>query len=191
MAGAFLGVTEGDAVINVGVSGPGVVKHAIEQVRGKGFEELCETIKKTAFKVTRVGQLVAGEASQRLGIPFGIVDLSLAPTPAVVLGCAGALILILVSQHGTGHTSSVKGDVLCIVSAVSYATYLTAFRNVIVRYSPVTTMKWMFLFAAVAALAIYWRPLTEVDYAAVSPRIWGGVAYVFSKSLSTKLCFTT
>ena len=83
MAGAFLGVTEGDAVINVGVSGPGVVKKALEKVRGKGFEELCETIKKTAFKVTRVGQLVAGEASQRMGIPFGIVDLSLAPTPAV------------------------------------------------------------------------------------------------------------
>ena len=75
--------TEGDAVINVGVSGPGVVKHAIEQVRGQGFEELCETIKKTAFKVTRVGQLVAGEASKRLGVPFGIVDLSLAPTPAI------------------------------------------------------------------------------------------------------------
>ena len=83
MAGAFLGVTEGEAVINVGVSGPGVVKHALEQVRGQGFEKLCETIKKTAFKVTRVGQLVAGEASKRLGIPFGIVDLSLAPTPAV------------------------------------------------------------------------------------------------------------
>lgn len=83
MAGAFLGVTEGDAVINVGVSGPGVVKHALEQVRGEGFEKLCETIKKTAFKVTRVGQLVAGEASKRMGIPFGIVDLSLAPTPAV------------------------------------------------------------------------------------------------------------
>lgn len=83
MAGAFLGVTEGDAVINVGVSGPGVVKKALEKVRGKGFEELCETIKKTAFKVTRVGQLVAGEASRRLGIPFGIVDLSLAPTPAI------------------------------------------------------------------------------------------------------------
>lgn len=83
MAGAFLGVTEGDAVINVGVSGPGVVKHAIEQVRGKGFEKLCETIKKTAFKVTRVGQLVAGEASKRLEVPFGIVDLSLAPTPSV------------------------------------------------------------------------------------------------------------
>ncbi len=83
MAGAFLGVTEGDAVINVGVSGPGVVKRALKKVRGKGFEELCETIKKTAFKVTRVGQLVAGEASKRLGVPFGIVDLSLAPTPAV------------------------------------------------------------------------------------------------------------
>ena len=83
MAGAFLGVTEGDAVINVGVSGPGVVKKAIEKCRGKGFEVLCETIKKTAFKVTRVGQLVAGEASKRMGIPFGIVDLSLAPTPAV------------------------------------------------------------------------------------------------------------
>ena len=83
MAGAFLGVTEADAVINVGVSGPGVVKKALEKVRGKGFEELCETIKKTAFKVTRVGQLVAGEASRRLGVPFGIVDLSLAPTPDV------------------------------------------------------------------------------------------------------------
>ncbi len=83
MAGAFHGVTEADAVINVGVSGPGVVKHALEQVRGENFEVLCETIKKTAFKVTRVGQLVAGEASARLNIPFGIVDLSLAPTPAV------------------------------------------------------------------------------------------------------------
>ena len=83
MAGAFHGVTEGDAIINVGVSGPGAVKHALEKVRGKDFEVLCETIKKTAFKVTRVGQLVAREASKRLGIPFGIVDLSLAPTPAV------------------------------------------------------------------------------------------------------------
>ena len=83
MAGAFLGVTEADAIINVGVSGPGVVKRAIEKVRGQGFDELCETIKKTAFKITRVGQLVAGEASKRLGIPFGIIDLSLAPTPAV------------------------------------------------------------------------------------------------------------
>ncbi len=83
MAGAFLGVTEGDAVINVGVSGPGVVKNAIAKVRGQGFEELCETIKKTAFKVTRVGQLVAGEASRLMNIPFGIIDLSLAPTPAI------------------------------------------------------------------------------------------------------------
>ena len=83
MAGAFLGVTEGDTVINVGVSGPGVVKKALESVRGANFEVLCETIKKTAFKVTRVGQLVAQEASKRLGYPFGIIDLSLAPTPAV------------------------------------------------------------------------------------------------------------
>ncbi|MCD8366274.1 MAG: PFL family protein, partial [Clostridiales bacterium] len=83
MAGAFHGVTEADAVINVGVSGPGVVKKAIESARGENFEVLCETIKKTAFKITRVGQLVAKEASQMLGIPFGIIDLSLAPTPAV------------------------------------------------------------------------------------------------------------
>ncbi|HJK81234.1 MAG TPA: PFL family protein, partial [Methanocorpusculum sp.] len=83
MAGAFHGVTEADAVVNVGVSGPGVVKHALESVRGKNFEVLCETVKKTAFKVTRVGQLVAQEASERLGVPFGIVDLSLAPTPAI------------------------------------------------------------------------------------------------------------
>ena len=79
MAGAFHGVTEADAIINVGVSGPGVVKHALSKVRGESFEVLCETIKKTAFKVTRVGQLVAQEASRRLGIPFGIIDLSLAP----------------------------------------------------------------------------------------------------------------
>ncbi len=83
MAGAFHGVTEPDVVINVGVSGPGVVKHALTKVRGADFEVLCETIKKTAFKVTRVGQLVAQEASRRLGVPFGILDLSLAPTPAV------------------------------------------------------------------------------------------------------------
>ena len=83
MAGAFHGVTEADAVINVGVSGPGVVKKALEQARGKDFEFLCETIKKTAFKITRVGQLVAKRASEMLGSPFGIVDLSLAPTPAV------------------------------------------------------------------------------------------------------------
>jgi uncharacterized protein (UPF0210 family) len=83
MAGAFHGVTEGDAVINVGVSGPGVVKKALEGVRGADFETLCETIKRTAFKITRVGQLVAQEASRLLNIPFGIIDLSLAPTPAV------------------------------------------------------------------------------------------------------------
>ena len=83
MAGAFHGVTEADAIINVGISGPGVVKVALEKARGANFEVLCETIKKTAFKITRVGQLVAQEASRRLGIPFGIIDLSLAPTPAV------------------------------------------------------------------------------------------------------------
>lgn len=83
MAGAFHGVTEADAIINVGVSGPGVVKVALEKARGENFEVLCETIKKTAFKITRVGQLVAQEASRRLGIPFGIIDLSLAPTPDV------------------------------------------------------------------------------------------------------------
>ena len=76
-------MTEGDVVINVGVSGPGVVKRALESARGESFEVLCETIKRTAFKVTRVGQLVAQEASHRLGVPFGIIDLSLAPTPAV------------------------------------------------------------------------------------------------------------
>lgn len=83
MAGAFHGVTEADRIINVGVSGPGVVKVALEKARGQNFEVLCETIKRTAFKITRVGQLVAQEASRRLGIPFGIIDLSLAPTPAV------------------------------------------------------------------------------------------------------------
>lgn len=83
MAGAFHGVTEGDAVINVGVSGPGVVKTALDKVKGKDFSVVCETIKKTAFKITRVGQLVANEAAKRLGVPFGIIDLSLAPTPAI------------------------------------------------------------------------------------------------------------
>jgi uncharacterized protein (UPF0210 family) len=83
MAGAFHGVTEADVIINVGVSGPGVVKTAIESARGQNFEVLCETIKKTAFKITRVGQLVAQEASKRLNVPFGIIDLSLAPTPAI------------------------------------------------------------------------------------------------------------
>ena len=83
MAGAFHGVTEADEIINVGVSGPGVMRKALESVRGKDFGTLCEKVKKTAFKITRVGQLVAREASRRLGIPFGIIDLSLAPTPAI------------------------------------------------------------------------------------------------------------
>ena len=83
MAGAFHGVTEADRILNIGVSGPGVVKKALEEVHGKDFETLCETVKKTAFKVTRVGQLVAREASRRLNVPFGIIDLSLAPTPAI------------------------------------------------------------------------------------------------------------
>ncbi|MCD7824640.1 MAG: PFL family protein [Clostridiaceae bacterium] len=83
MAGAFHGVTEADEIINVGVSGPGVMRKALESVRGTDFGTLCETVKKTAFKITRVGQLVAREASRRLDIPFGIIDLSLAPTPAV------------------------------------------------------------------------------------------------------------
>ncbi|WP_163194937.1 PFL family protein [Clostridium thermarum] len=83
MAGAFHGVGEGDCVINVGVSGPGVVKRALEKVKGASFDVVAETIKKTSFKITRMGQLVASEASRRLGVPFGIVDLSLAPTPAV------------------------------------------------------------------------------------------------------------
>lgn len=83
MAGAFHGVSEAEKVINVGVSGPGVVKHALEGMKGADFTEIAETVKKTAFKITRVGQLVAREASKRLGVPFGIIDLSLAPTPAV------------------------------------------------------------------------------------------------------------
>ncbi len=83
MAGVFHGVGEADCCINVGVSGPGVVKCALEEVRGADFETLCETVKRTAFKITRVGQLIAREAANRLGVPFGIIDLSLAPTPAV------------------------------------------------------------------------------------------------------------
>lgn len=83
MAGAFHGVGEADCVINVGVSGPGVVKRALMEVRDADFETLCEVVKKTAFKITRVGQIVAQEASRRLNVPFGIIDLSLAPTPAI------------------------------------------------------------------------------------------------------------
>ena len=106
MAGAFHGVTEADAVINVGVSGPGVVKAALEKVRGESFEVLCETIKKTAFKITRTGQLVAQEASRRLGIPFGIIDLSLAPTPAIGDSVADILKEIGLEQPGAPGTTA-------------------------------------------------------------------------------------
>ena len=106
MAGAFHGVTEADKIINVGVSGPGVVKTALEKVRGESFEVLCETIKKTAFKVTRVGQLVAKEASERLGVPFGIIDLSLAPTPAIGDSVADILHEIGVEHAGAPGTTA-------------------------------------------------------------------------------------
>ncbi|MBR3762757.1 MAG: PFL family protein [Lachnospiraceae bacterium] len=106
MAGAFHGVTEADRIINVGVSGPGVVKTALQKVRGESFEVLCETIKKTAFKVTRVGQLVAKEASERLGVPFGIVDLSLAPTPAVGDSVADILCEIGLEYAGAPGTTA-------------------------------------------------------------------------------------
>ncbi len=106
MAGAFHGVTEADSIINVGVSGPGVVKYALEQVRGENFEVLCETIKKTAFKITRVGMLVAREASKRLGIPFGIVDLSLAPTPAIGDSVADILCEMGLERAGAPGTTA-------------------------------------------------------------------------------------
>ena len=106
MAGAFHGVTEADAIINVGVSGPGVVRKALSKVRGESFEVLCETIKKTAFKVTRVGQLVAQEASKRLGVPFGIVDLSLAPTPAIGDSVADVLCEIGLEYAGAPGTTA-------------------------------------------------------------------------------------
>ena len=107
MAGAFHGVTEGDAVINVGVSGPGVVNHVLRnECRGASFEVLCETIKKTAFKITRVGQLVAQEASKRLGVPFGIIDLSLAPTPAVGDSVADILKEIGLEHPGAPGTTA-------------------------------------------------------------------------------------
>ncbi len=99
-------MTEADAVINVGVSGPGVVKTALEKVRGENFEVLCETIKKTAFKVTRVGQLVAKEASKKLGVPFGIIDLSLAPTPAIGDSVADILCEIGLESGAPGTTAA-------------------------------------------------------------------------------------
>lgn len=106
MAGAFHGVSEADCIINVGVSGPGVVKYALESVRNADFELLCETIKKTAFKITRVGQLVAQEASKRLGVPFGIIDLSLAPTPAVGDSVADILEEIGLEKAGAPGTTA-------------------------------------------------------------------------------------
>ena len=109
MAGAFHGVSEADAIINVGVSGPGVVKYALEQMDKDGlanFETLSETIKKTAFKITRVGQLVAQEASKRLGIPFGIIDLSLAPTPAIGDSVADILQCMGVERAGAPGTTA-------------------------------------------------------------------------------------
>ena len=106
MAGAFHGVGEPECVINVGVSGPGVVHHALEAVRGQPFDVVAETIKKTAFRITRMGQLVAQEASARLGVPFGIVDLSLAPTPAVGDSVAAILEEMGLEQVGTHGTTA-------------------------------------------------------------------------------------
>ncbi len=106
MAGAFHGPGEGDCVINVGVSGPGVVKCALEQIKGRDFGVLAETIKKTAFKITRMGQLVAQEASKALGVPFGIVDLSLAPTPEVGDSVAYILEEMGLEKCGTHGTTA-------------------------------------------------------------------------------------
>jgi uncharacterized protein (UPF0210 family) len=113
MAGAFHGSGEGESVINVGVSGPGVVRAALEKRRGEPFDVVAETIKTTAFKITRVGQLVAREASRRLGVPFGIVDLSLAPTPAVGDSVADILEemgLESVGTHGTTAALALLND---------------------------------------------------------------------------------
>ncbi|MWN90818.1 DUF711 family protein [Gilliamella sp. Pra-s65] len=113
MAGAFHGVGEADCVINVGVSGPGVVKRALEKVKGEPFDVVAETIKKTAFKITRMGQLVGKEASERLGVKFGIVDLSLAPTPAIGDSVAHILEemgLQSVGTHGTTAALAMLND---------------------------------------------------------------------------------
>lgn len=113
MAGAFHGVGEADTVINVGVSGPGVVKRALEKVRGESFDVVAETVKKTAFKITRIGQLVGQMASERLGVKFGIVDLSLAPTPAVGDSVARVLEemgLEAVGTHGTTAALALLND---------------------------------------------------------------------------------
>ena len=113
MAGAFHGVGEAEVVINVGVSGPGVVKRALEKVRGASFDVVAETVKKTAFKITRIGQLVGQMASERLGVKFGIVDLSLAPTPAVGDSVARVLEemgLERVGTHGTTAALALLND---------------------------------------------------------------------------------
>ena len=113
MAGAFHGVGEPECVLNVGVSGPGVVHHALQQVKGQPFDVVAETIKKTAFQVTRMGQLVGVEASHRLGVPFGIVDLSLAPTPAVGDSVARILEemgLEVCGTHGTTAALALLND---------------------------------------------------------------------------------
>ena len=113
MAGAFHGVGEPECVLNVGVSGPGVVHHALQQVKGQPFDVVAETIKKTAFQVTRMGQLVGVEASRRLGVPFGIVDLSLAPTPAVGDSVARILEemgLEVCGTHGTTAALALLND---------------------------------------------------------------------------------
>ena len=113
MAGAFHGVGEGDCVINVGVSGPGVVYHALQSVKGQSFDVVAETVKKTAFRITRMGQLVAQEASRRLGVPFGIVDLSLAPTPAIGDSVARILEemgLEVCGTHGTTAALALLND---------------------------------------------------------------------------------
>ncbi len=106
MAGAFHGIGEPECVINVGVSGPGTIKSALERVKGANFDTVAETIKKTAFKVTRMGQLVAQEASRRLNVPFGIVDLSLAPTPAVGDSVAHILEEMGLESCGTHGTTA-------------------------------------------------------------------------------------
>ena len=106
MAGGFHGVSEPDVVINVGVSGPGVVKAALEHVKGQPLDQVAETIKQTAFKVTRMGQLVGSVAAKRLNVPFGIVDLSLAPTPAVGDSVAQILEEIGLAQVGTHGTTA-------------------------------------------------------------------------------------
>lgn len=113
MAGAFHGVGEPECVINVGVSGPGVVNHALKDAKGKPFDEVAEIIKKTAFRITRMGQLVAQEASRRLDVPFGVVDLSLAPTPAIgdsVADILESMGLESVGTHGTTAALALLND---------------------------------------------------------------------------------